>query len=83
MKYIPFYMFNILACIPIGICLIIFTAIMGITLGASGEGYGIVFVLLVFVYLYINYKWSCRLRNQWIHFFLGTTVGICCFGIFF
>jgi hypothetical protein len=76
MNYLKFYLFNILAFIPIGMTLIIFTAIMGMTLGASGAGLGVLLVLLALVYLYINFKWSRRLPNRWIHFLCGILVCI-------
>jgi hypothetical protein len=76
MKYIKFYLFNIFAFMPLGICLIMFTAIMGMTLGASGGGFGVAIVLLSVIYLFINFKWSKKLPYRWIHFFCGIFVGI-------
>ncbi|WP_301171564.1 hypothetical protein [Brevibacillus nitrificans] len=79
MKYFTFYLFNLLAFLPIGLCLIIFTAIMGITLAASGAGFGIVLALSAFIYLYFNFTWSRKLPNRWIHFYCGIIVGILSF----
>lgn len=76
MKIIIFYLFNILVFIPLGICLLLFTAILGMTMGTSGGGFGVALALITAIYLIVNYKWSRKFPNSWIHFFCGILAGL-------